>query len=219
MNVNASDTSVVKQAEAYYDSADADHFYFHVWGGQDIHIGLYNSAEVSIAEASRLTVVRMADRLEGLPAQARVLDLGAGYGGAARYLAERYGCEVTCLNLSEAQNERNKQLTKQAGLEGKVHVRYGNFEQIPEPDASFDVIWSQDAILHSGQRMQVLKEARRVLKPGGQLIMTDPMQADQVADGVLGNVLARIHLDTMGSFAFYRAGLEALGFSEVFTSV
>ena len=207
--------NVVDIAEAYYDSADADHFYLHVWGGQDIHIGLYDSEDITIADASRLTVERMADRVSHLNAKSRVLDLGAGYGGAGRYLAKRYGCEVTCLNLSDAQNRRNVQLNQEAGLSDLVRVRHGNFEEIPEPDASFDLIWSQDALLHSGQRAKVLQEAKRVLKPGGQLIMTDPMQADDVPEGVLANVLERIHLETMGSFAFYRKCLGELGFEEV----
>lgn len=208
---------VVSIAEAYYDSDDADRFYMQVWGGEDIHIGLYDSPQISISEASRRTVARMADRLDGLAPGARVLDLGAGYGGAARYLAQRYGCHVTCLNLSDIQNARNTQLTLEAGLQNQVRVRHGNFEQIPEPDGSFDVVWSQDAILHSGNRVQVLREARRVLAPGGQLLMTDPMQAEVVPPGVLDAVLARIHLDTLGSFSFYRKHLTELGFVEVET--
>jgi sarcosine/dimethylglycine N-methyltransferase len=141
----------------------------------------------------------------------RVIDLGAGYGGAARYLARACGFHVTCLNLSETQNARNRQLTEDAGLSDRIRVVHGNFEQVPEPDASFDVVWSQDAILHSADRMQVMREARRVLKPGGQLVFTDPMQADDVPDGVLAPVLERIHLDSMGSFAFYHAAAKELG--------
>ncbi len=57
---------------------------------------------------------------------------------------------------------------------------HGVFEDIPEPDASVDVVWSQDAILHSDQREKVLPEVFRVLKPGGEFIFTDPMQADDV---------------------------------------
>ena len=98
-------------AENYYDSSDADIFYERVWGGEDIHIGLYESG-LSIFEASRKTVELMATTLITLDENSRVLDLGAGYGGAARYLAEKYGCQVTCLNLSETQNERNRLLNK-----------------------------------------------------------------------------------------------------------
>jgi sarcosine/dimethylglycine N-methyltransferase len=92
---------------------------------------------------------------------------------------------------------------------------HGNFEALPFNESSFDVVCSQDAILHSGQRVKVLEEVRRVLKPGGQFLFTDPMQSDDCPAGVLGPVLARIHLETLGSFAFYRQELSRLGFSEL----
>jgi sarcosine/dimethylglycine N-methyltransferase len=76
------------------------------------------------------------------------------------------------------------------------------------------VVWSQDAILHSGRRTRVLEEVARVLKSGGEFVFTDPMQADDCPAGVLGPVLARIHLDSLGSMAFYREHLSKLGFSE-----
>jgi sarcosine/dimethylglycine N-methyltransferase len=61
----------------------------------------------------------------------------------------------------------------------------------------------------------VLAEVARVLKPGGQLIFTDPMQADDCPPGVLQPVYDRIHLETLGSVGFYRHALGALGFTEV----
>ena len=208
--MNGQDDAVVL-AERYYDSDDADRFYQHVWGGEDIHIGLYEGPQDSIGEASRRTVARMADYLQGAGPQTRVLDLGAGYGGAARYLAQRFECRVTCLNLSETQNARNRELTEEMGLADRVEVVHDNFERVDRPDDSYDVVWSQDAILHSADRMQVMREACRVLAPGGLLVFTDPMQADTVPEGVLDPVLARIHLDSMGSFGFYRDAAERLG--------
>ena len=57
------------------------------------------------ARASRRTVETMAGLIDGLGPDTRVVDLGSGYGGAARYLAGTYGCKVTCLNLSGTQIE------------------------------------------------------------------------------------------------------------------
>lgn len=209
------DASVVDTTERYYDSQDADEFYFHIWGGEDIHVGIYESPTQPVREASRHTVEAMAAELGELGADQRVLDVGAGYGGAGRYLAQRFGCHVTCLNLSETQNRRNRELTQQAGLSDRVRVVHGDFERLPFDDSSFDVVWSQDAILHSGRREKVLDEIARVLGPKGDLIFTDPMQADDCPAGVLGPVLARIHLETLGSFAFYRGQLQRRGFQEV----
>jgi SAM-dependent methyltransferase len=213
--LNDTAKQVADVAEQYYDSDEADRFYYNVWGGEDIHVGLYEDIGAPpIREASALTVRKMASVLEGLGQDTRVLDIGAGYGGAARFLAREHGSHVACLNISEIQNERNRQFNREQGLDDKVRVVHGSFEDIPEQDASFDVVWSQDAILHSGNRRRVLEEVARVLRPGGQLVFTDPMQSDDCPEGVLGPVLARIHLDTLGSFAFYRKHLAELGFVE-----
>lgn len=213
--MSSSYSEVVETARQYYNSDDADNFYFHVWGGEDIHVGLYESEDEPIADASRRTVERMAGMLDGLNADSRVIDFGAGYGGSARFLAGTYGCHVTALNLSETENERDRAMNAEQGLAELIDVVDASFEQVPADDATFDVVWSQDAILHSGHRDQVIDEVARVLKPGGELIFTDPMQADDCPEGVLQPVLDRIHLDSLGSFAFYRqaaanAGLEEL---------
>ena len=210
--------AAVKTAQAYYDSDDADRFYAIIWGGEDIHVGLYEHPDEPIAQASRRTVAHMAARLAGLTPGARVLDLGAGYGGAARYLAREHGAHMTCLNLSEVENARNRTLTAKQGLGGRIDVHHGAFEDLAYPDASFDIVWSQDAFLHSADRARVLAGAARVLRPGGELIFTDPMQADTIADpAALKPVYERIHLPNLGSFAFYREQLDAQGLEDAGT--
>lgn len=200
--------------EDYYDGDDADTFYSTVWGGEDLHVGIYEKT-ADIREASVETVDRMIDALPGLTAETKVLDIGAGYGGSMRRIASRFGCEATCLNISETQNDTNRYKNRQAGFANKIRVVHGVFEDIPEPDAAYDVVWSQDAILHSDQREKVLQEVWRVLKPGGHFIFTDPMQADDVPEGVLQPVYDRLQLNSLGSFRFYREAATALGFEVV----
>jgi sarcosine/dimethylglycine N-methyltransferase len=214
--MSTSYSEVVETARSYYNSEDADNFYFHVWGGEDIHIGLYESPGKSIAEASRRTVQRMAEQVDGrLNEQSHVLDLGAGYGGAARYLAKTYGCRVMALNLSEKENIRHREMNREQGLDQLIEVVDGSFESVPASDAAFDLAWSQDAILHSGERARVIGEIARVLRPGGELVFTDPMQADDCPLGMLQPVLDRIHLDSLGSIAFYREAATRHGLREV----
>lgn len=212
-------SETVAKAEEYYDSTEADSFYRNVWGGEDIHIGVYESPDEDIAIASRRIVDVMAGQLAGLGKNSRVIDLGAGYGGAARRLASKYGCKVTCVNLSQTQNAINADANEKAGLSDLIDVTHGSFEDIQQADGLFDVAWSQDAILHSGDRARVLDEIHRVLKPGGQLIFTDPMQRDDCPPGVLQPILDRIHLTSLASFAFYRDALASRGFVEVAMSL
>ncbi|MER5391779.1 methyltransferase domain-containing protein [Saccharopolyspora sp. NPDC002686] len=203
-------STAVHTARDYYNSEDADNFYYHVWGGNDIHVGIYQSPDEDIDVASRRTVERMASKVEITP-DTRILDIGSGYGGAARHLAATYGCKVSCLNLSEVENARNVEFNRAAGLDELIEVKDGSFEDIPFQDNAFDIVWSQDAILHSGDRERVLEEVTRVLKGGGSFIFTDPMAADGARMKDLGPILNRINLDTMGSPGFYRRELARLG--------
>ena len=206
-------SEAVQTAQAYYNSDDAENFYSRLWGGEDIHIGLYQSDEEPVVDASHRTVARMCDKLGDKLKGAKVLDIGGGYGGSARYMAEHYGAEVVSLNLSEVQNERGRKQNVERGLDKLVTIVDGDFENVPYENDTFDIVWSQDAMLHSGNRTRVLEEVARVLKPGGSFIFTDPMQSDDCPDGVLGPVLDRIQLETMGSPGFYRRELERLGFT------
>jgi sarcosine/dimethylglycine N-methyltransferase len=213
-------SEAARKAETYYDGDAADSFYYAIWGGEDIHIGVYESDSEPIADASRRTVERMIDTARRLGPDARVLDLGAGYGGSARQLARRFGCHVECLNVSRTQNARNEQMNREQDLSGLVTVAYGTFEELPLEDGSFDVVWSQDAFLHSGRRETVIAEAARVLAPGGELIFTDIMQTASCPPERLQPILDRIELETLGSVEFYRQvtrrlGLEDAGFIDL----
>jgi SAM-dependent methyltransferase len=216
--MGASSSEAIRVARDYYNSTDADNFYFHVWGGEDIHVGLYESDGEPIADASRRTVERMAARCTDLAGpigrDTRILDVGAGYGGAARQLARRYGCHVTALNLSEAENDRNREMSAEQGLGDRIDVVDGAFEALPFEDASFDLVWCQDAILHSGDRARVLREVDRVLRAGGVFVFTDPMRTDDADVSRLTAILERIHLPDLGTPGFYRGEAAALGWSD-----
>ncbi len=204
----------ISVARDYYDSEEADDFYSKVWGGEDIHIGLYDTTD-DIRTASRLTVERMIEKLGPLEGK-QIIDLGAGYGGAARVLAGEHGARVTCLNLSEVENRRNRRLNEAAGLSDRISVVDGSFDNLPFPSECFDIAWSQDAILHAPRRDLVLHEVERVLKKGGIFAFTDPMQADAPKDAAaLQPIYDRIHLPDLASIGLYRKTLKRLGFEEL----
>ncbi len=91
VSLSATYSSTVETARNYYNSTDADRFYATIWGGEDIHIGLYEQDTDTIFDASRRTVQTMASMIKDLGPKTRVLDIGSGYGGSARYLTKQYG--------------------------------------------------------------------------------------------------------------------------------
>lgn len=199
-------------AEDYYDSDDADRFYFTIWGGEDIHVGLYKTPDEPIAPASRRTVATMADMLGDAGKNARIVDLGAGYGGSARYLInEARASEVVCVNISETQNRINRDKNKAAGLSDRIDVLHGSFDDVPAKDETFDIVWSQDSFLHGADRQRIIAECERVLKPGGRLIFTDILQTSDAPADKLQPIYDRIHLSSLGSIDFYDDAAEKAG--------
>lgn len=208
-------SEATQTAESYYNNHETDRIYTLLWGGEHIHFGIYLQPDDSLAIASQRTVETLAARLQTINSTSKVIDVGAGYGGAARYLAQHYGCRVSCLNLSDLQNQRNSEINQSRNLSDRIEVTQGDFENIPYGDRSFDIAWSQDALVHSGNRRRVLEEMRRILKSSGELIFTDTLRDHDCPLEQLQPAFNRLQIRDMGSFHFYQTTLSALGFEEI----
>lgn len=103
----------------------------------------------------------------------RVADFCAGLGGTVRYLAHRYGADVTGIELTASRVAAAQELIALLGLQQSARVRQGNVMEAPLADHSVDVVVSQEALCHVPDRRRALAEALRVLRPGGRLAMTD----------------------------------------------
>jgi SAM-dependent methyltransferase len=108
-------------------------------------------------------------RLAGLAAGTRVLDVGGGLGGAARTLAAELGCQVTVLDLTEEYTRVGEDLTRRAGLAGRVAFRQGNALALPFPDASFDAVWTQHSSMNVPDKPRLYAEIARAVRPGGRV--------------------------------------------------
>ena len=213
--VEAHYSEAVEAVRSYYNSNDVRRIYDASYGDEHLHLGIYENDRETVDEAGQRIVERIASMIHGLGPGTRVLDIGAGNGGSARYLFRAYGCHVACLNLSEVQNAHNRNLNARDRCSLAINVVDGSFEDVPVTDGSFDVVWSQDAILHSTRRPQVFAEVDRVLRKGGQFIFTDPMVGELCPPEALQPILDRVHLDSLGSLREYRAMLSELGFEEL----
>jgi ubiquinone/menaquinone biosynthesis C-methylase UbiE len=95
-----------------------------------------------------------------------VLEIGVGMG--ADYLQWlKAGAQATGVDLSSASIERARRRCERAGYAPDLHV--SDAEHLPFPDCSFDLVYSYGVMHHSPDTLQCLREARRVLKPGGAL--------------------------------------------------
>lgn len=200
-------------AEVYYDSEFALKFYDSMWGGDsDIHIGLHDVFD-DFHDACKATPEWVVENInaDDFPF---MLDLGSGFGGPMR-LWSSLGFVPVGLNISAAQN----QIAVDRGweLDFPTFVVKGSFEEAPFSDGQFDVICSMDSFVHSQQKEKVLKEAFRMLKPGGMLIFTDLMVAPDALAEKVAPLLKRINLPSMETPDSYHAlGAEAGFVDQVF---
>lgn len=102
-----------------------------------------------------------------------VLDAGCGVGGSSIFLASILGCRVTGITLSERQAEQATENAKLRGVADKVDFKVMNYSQTGFPDASFDVVWGCESICYADNKEEFVKEAYRLLKPGGRLVIAD----------------------------------------------
>ena len=102
-----------------------------------------------------------------------VLDVGAGIGGPARYLAHRSGCRVTALELQTDLNDTAIRLTQRCGLSHLVTHRCGNALDGQEDEATFDALVSWLTFLHIADRQTLYRRCHEALRPGGQLFVED----------------------------------------------
>jgi ubiquinone/menaquinone biosynthesis C-methylase UbiE len=120
----------------------------------------------------RPATMRLAE-LVGFADSERVLDVGSGLGGPSRFLAWRYGCRVSGVDLTAEFVRVAEMLTRLIGLVGRVDYRQGDALDLPFPDESFDVVWSQNAAMNIADRDRLYREMHRVLKRGGKLALQE----------------------------------------------
>jgi sarcosine/dimethylglycine N-methyltransferase len=120
----------------------------------------------------RAATTGLAD-LAAIQTEDHLLDIGAGLGGPARLLAQNYGCHVTTVDLSADYCETAEWLNRATGLSERITVAHGDALNLPFPDGSFEVVWSQHAQMNIADKRRVYGEARRVLKDGGRLAIWD----------------------------------------------
>ena len=205
--------------QSYFARKDVDLYYRRVLS-EHSHCGIFEHPDEDVHIGKKRTTEYMASLLT-LNQESHLLDLGSGYGGAARYIAQKYGCQVSCLNLSEQQNAINVERNQEEGLSDLVTVYQGRFESLPFPDSTFNAAWAQDSLFYSDTQLQAFREAHRVLVKGGEFLACTyffsgdyPTEAEvnKVVDWYTGGGIHQVYFLHLND---YREVAQEIGMSEV----
>jgi len=156
--------------------------------------------------------VEFLDQL-GLADGQRVLDVGCGLGGPARFAADRYRVLVSGVDLTPAYVEAGKELTHWTALDGAVDLRVADALSLPFDDASFDAAYMIHVGMNIADKRALFGEVARVLRPGASFGVYDVMRA---SDG--GSLAYPLPWATTAATCAvaapdaYREALEAAGF-------
>jgi SAM-dependent methyltransferase len=158
----------------------------------------YETYGEDIGQSSWITAaawLRFADQLQVGPDR-HVLEVGSGSGGPAVYLAAKRGCQVTGVDVNERGVDNGRQLAAARGLDNRVRFEKVDASQpLPFPASSFDAIVSNDAMCHIANRLEVLRDWHRVLRPRGRMLFTDAM--------IVSGLVSHEDLAVRSSIGFY----------------
>jgi ubiquinone/menaquinone biosynthesis C-methylase UbiE len=128
--------------------------------GEQIHIGGF---------AESMVMANQAEIKEGQ----KVLDLCSGLGGGVRFLVNNFNVRAYGLEGSEHMIKEAQKRTQAERLADRIEYKQGDVTSIPWEDNTFDVVWGEDAWCYIHSKETLIKEAARVLKPGGKIAFSD----------------------------------------------
>lgn len=117
----------------------------------------------------------LAAEYSALGAGQRVLDAGCGLGGPGRYLADRFGCAVTSIDVLPARVQAAATLTQLVGLSDRVAYRQGDATSLPFAAHQFEQAWMLDVSMHIANKAVLFGELARVVKTAGLLVLHDQL--------------------------------------------
>lgn len=192
----------------HYD--ELDRFYRELWG-EDLHHGLWRRGDEEVAEATQ-SLTRLVAEHADIGHGDRVCDVGCGYGGPARFLADRYGARVVGLTLSEVQH---RHAVARAAGDRRTRFLLGDWLRNPFAPARFDAVIAIESASHMAEKSSFFRECRRVLRSGGRLVVAAWMASEDPARWQRRHLLEAIcdegRLPGLGTEAEYRRWMEEAG--------
>jgi ubiquinone/menaquinone biosynthesis C-methylase UbiE len=103
----------------------------------------------------------------------KILDIGCGIGGTARFLVSSYNCFVSGLDIIDEYTKTASNLSELLNLNDKTEFKTGSATQLPYEGETFDVVWTEHVQMNIRDKNKFYSEVFRVLKKGGKFVFHD----------------------------------------------
>ncbi len=157
----------------YYDTCEID--YKIVWKLRThmaMHYGYWEKETVHLGDALH-NLNRKIGVLADFQPGKMVLDAGCGVGGSSIFFAKNSISHFHGISLSENQVLKARKNAENHNVEDRVSFSVQNYCKTDFPDGSFDVIFAIESVCHASNKVAFLREAHRLLKKGGRLVIAD----------------------------------------------
>jgi cyclopropane fatty-acyl-phospholipid synthase-like methyltransferase len=166
-------SSYSDKSEQYYNETYAD--YALNWSKDHLHYGFWYEETKSHEESLVNTIKEVVNYLDLKPGE-RLLDAGCGVGGTCRYIVENLGIETVGITLSKTLLDAAFHLSKVIKNRSLLKIYMRDFSETGFEDSSFDKIIGLESICHAQYKEMFAKEAYRILRKGGRLVVADSFQ-------------------------------------------
>jgi tocopherol O-methyltransferase len=143
-----------------------------LWSRNYLRYGLWDKNTLNIEESLRNTDKFVAKELK-FNTRDELLDAGCGVGGSAIYIARNFGSKVIGINLSQEQIDIANKKIKKEKLSKRVRIIKGDYSETQFGDSTFSKIYAIESVYHVEDVRKFAKEAYRILKAGGKLMIVD----------------------------------------------
>jgi cyclopropane fatty-acyl-phospholipid synthase-like methyltransferase len=157
----------------YYDLSEVH--YRKTWDldeSRSLHYGYWDDSVKNFHEAL-LNINKVLAEIAEIREGENILDAGCGVGGSSLWLAKEKNCTVKGISLNKRQIDKANALANAIGVHEKVSFEQKDYTDTFYAANSFDVVWAIESVCYADDKSDFLKEANRVLKPGGRLIIAD----------------------------------------------
>jgi ubiquinone/menaquinone biosynthesis C-methylase UbiE len=216
-------TSQTADFQRYYEEAGPDyaswspnfnmHFGYYRWGMNPLH-------REAMLEQMNLEVRNRLHLIPGSPS--RILDMGCGLGATLRSFASQLpNTDLRGITLVPWQLDQGRHLNQSTPETARITLTLGDYERTAQPSQSFDAVYAIESscYAHGANKSAFLKEAHRLLRPGGRIVIADGFLGPGKLRGPQKSFFQRLCdcwvIDTLGEIADVTAELERLGFNQI----